>query len=427
MLSIFRAEDETLVPNGTLRATLDGVTLPATLSLIVVFIVGLGLLEYRLHARNIASIPVRIHVNGTRGKSSVVRLIAAALRAHGLTVYAKTTGSLARLIAPDGTEFPVYRPGMTNVIEQLRILAIAAREGAQAIVIECMALQPPLQSLSELKMVRSTHGVICNAWPDHLDVMGPTECDVALALAGTCPVGGTLFTGERKHLKLLETACAERGSQLVAVGPEAAAEVRDEEMARFSYLEHKENVALALSVAEALGVSRDIALEGMVRAAPDAGALREFELDFFGRRVVFVNGFAANDPIATERIWNLTLERHPRVRSRIMVINCRLDRSDRSRQLGEVIPTWAPADHYFLVGTGTYALARAALASGLNATLLTPLEGENPAVAFEDILGSCGATAVVMGAGNIAGVGFELLRFIQNRARLPEDAGVDAA
>lgn len=402
-------------------------THPWALGLLVLVVVGLGIFEYKAHIRQIAAIPVRIHVNGTRGKSSVVRLIAAALRAHGLTVYAKTTGSLARLIAPDGTEFPVYRPGMTNVIEQLRILGIAAREGANAMVIECMALQPPLQSLSELKMVRSTHGVICNAWPDHLDVMGPTDRDVALALLGTCPVGGTLFTAEREHLPLFEPVCAERGSELVAIGDEEMAEIRDEEMARFSYLEHKENVALALAVVRSLGVPREVALDGMVRAVPDVGALCEFELDFFGRRVVFVNGFAANDPVATERIWDLTLARHPEVRTRIMVINCRLDRPDRSRQLGESIPSWAIADHYFLVGTGTYAMARTAVASGLSSTLLTPLEGENPAIIFEDILGACGRTTVVMGAGNIAGVGFELLRYFRNRARLPEETEVASA
>jgi poly-gamma-glutamate synthase PgsB/CapB len=404
-----------------------GVTLPVALSLLVAAVVALGAFEYWVHVWHVASIPIRIHVNGTRGKSSVVRLVAAALREHGLRVHAKTTGSLARLIEPDGTEFPVYRPGMTNVIEQLRILAIAAREGSQAVVVECMALQPSLQSLSELKMVRSTHGVICNAWPDHLDVMGPAEDDVALALLGTCPVGGTLFTGERRYLPLFEAVCAERGSRLVVVDPAAVGEIRDEEMDRFSYIEHKENVALALAVAASLGVPREVALNGMVRAAPDAGALREFELDFFGRRVVFVNGFAANDPVATERIWNLTLARHPGVRTRILVINCRFDRPDRSRQLGEAIPGWAPAHRYFLVGTGTYALARTAVASGLSPTLLTPLEGENPAVVFEDVLGACGRTAIVMGAGNIAGVGFELLRYFRNRARLPEDAEVDAA
>jgi hypothetical protein len=63
-----------------LRASIPAVNLPFALSLLVALIVVLGVFEYRIHARQIASIPIRIHVNGTRGKSSVVRLIAAAMR-----------------------------------------------------------------------------------------------------------------------------------------------------------------------------------------------------------------------------------------------------------------------------------------------------------------------------------------------------------
>jgi poly-gamma-glutamate synthase PgsB/CapB len=377
--------------------------------------------------RNLASIPIRIHVNGTRGKSSVVRLIAAAMRAHGIEVFAKTTGTLARLIAADGTELPVYRPGCTSVLEQLRIVSVAAREGAGAIVLECMALQPGLQSICELKMIRSTHGVISNAWPDHLDVMGPGVRDVALALAGTTPVGGMLFTTEREQLPIFEDACLDRDSQLIAVGQDEIDSIQDEEIERFSYLEHKENVALALAVTRALGIPRSVALEGMLRAQPDVGALREFEVDFFGRRVVFVSGFAANDPISTERVWRLTLDRHPEVGRRIMVINCRLDRPERSRQIGEALSGWPRADRYLLVGTGTYALARTAVAAGLPPNALVSLEGKSAPYVFEEIVGVCGRSAVVMGSGNTAGVGLDLLRLFQNRATPPEADEADAA
>ena len=47
-------------------------------------------------------IPIRIHVHGTRGKTSCVRLIARLLRDSGLTVLAKTTGDAPELITPDG-------------------------------------------------------------------------------------------------------------------------------------------------------------------------------------------------------------------------------------------------------------------------------------------------------------------------------------
>ncbi len=392
-------------------------SLPVFLSLCIALVAGLGIAEFALHRRNLASIPIRIHVNGTRGKSSVVRLLAGALRAHGIRVCAKATGSLPRMIMPDGTEYPIHRAGHANIIEHLRIIGVAAREGAEAIVIECMALQPRLQSLSELMMVRSTHGVITNARADHLDVMGPAERDVALALLGSCPVGAVLFTAEQRYRDEFEGACRDRGTRLVALSEADFDSVTDREMARFPYVEHKQNVALALAVARDLGVPRDVALRGMLEAAPDVGALREYDLDFFGRRIVVVNGFAANDPVSTEQIWNLTLERHPDVERRIMVVNCRFDRPDRSRQLGEAIPRWRPADRYLLVGSGTYVFARTAAAAGLRASLLKPLEGVDRAGVFEEIVGACGRNSLVMGVGNIGGIGLELVRHFRNRAR----------
>jgi poly-gamma-glutamate synthase PgsB/CapB len=230
-----------------------------------------------------------------------------------------------------------------------------------------------------------------------------------------------LFTAERDYLPLFEHACRDRGTRLVLVGEAELAAIADDELARFTYLEHRENLALALAVCGELGIPRDTALAGMLSAAPDVGALRECEVDFFGRRVVFVNGFAANDPVATERIWNLALARHRDREAKLMVINCRLDRSDRSHQLGLALPRWSPADHYFLVGTGTFALARTAVRAGLPAARLTPLEGETPASVFEEIVGAAGRSALVLGAGNIAGIGLELASYFEHRSRLNAD------
>jgi len=395
---------------------------PLALTLLLALVVLFLLIESMGHERHLRAIPIRIHVNGTRGKSSVVRLIAGGLRAHGTRVFAKVTGSLPRMIMPDGTEYPVHRPGRPNVIEQLRILSVAARGGAEAVVVECMALQPQLQSLSELRLIRATHGVITNAGPDHLDVMGPSTRQVALALMGTCPVAGKLYTADREHRDLFEVACRDRQTELEAVDPDEIASVSEAEMGRFSYVEHRENVALALRVCASLGVPRDVALRGMWEAAPDVGALQEYALDFFGRRILFVSGFAANDPRSTERIWNMTLERHPWAERRIIVLNCRFDRLDRSRQLGEALSRWATADRYLLVGSGTYALARSAVAKGVRPTRLTPLEGAAPEVVFEEILSSCGPATLVLGAGNIGGIGLNLIQYFKNRGQ-PSNPG----
>ena len=110
-----------------------------------------------------------------------------------------------------------------------------------------------------------------------------------------------------------------------------------------------------------------------------------------------------------------------------MVINCRLDRPERSRQIGEALSGWPRADRYLLVGTGTYALARTAVAAGIPPNTLMDSEGKSAPDVFEEIMGVCGRSAVVMGSGNIAGVGLDLLRLFQNRATPPEADEADAA
>ena len=74
------------------------------ISLVIILSISLAMaviVEYKAHCRRLKAVPIRILVNGTRGKSTVTRLIAAGLAAGGLRVYAKTTGSAARIILPD--------------------------------------------------------------------------------------------------------------------------------------------------------------------------------------------------------------------------------------------------------------------------------------------------------------------------------------
>ena len=389
--------------------------------LLWLLLVAAGAFEALRHKLMLRGIPVRVHVNGTRGKTSVTRLIAAGLRGGGKRVCAKTTGSAAAMTDPEGREFPIYRISGANIIEQMRMLKRMAALKPEIVVMECMALQPHYQSLSELRMVRSTLGVITNARADHLDVMGPGERDVALALAGSTPVAGNLFTAERDLLDVFQASCRDRRSELHGVSEDEVAAIPEQVLAQFKYAEHAENIALALKVCAFLGVDRDAALQGMIALEPEAGAMQVLHVRYFERDLVFVNAFAANDPESTGRIWENMLQKHGSGRRTMMLINCRADRPHRSQQMAEAVAQWSAADKVVLMGSGTFIFVREAMKYGLDPDKLLVMESAHMTEITEVLLEQSQGNALIVGMCNIHGGGEEVARFFQNRALAEED------
>ncbi len=227
-----------------------------------------------------------------------------------------------------------------------------------------------------------------------------------------------MFTAEADYVDEFRDVCKDRQSELCLVDRNEIEKVADQDMAGFSYVEHKENVALALMVSASFGVPRAVALRGMWKAIPDPGAMSEHELDFFGRKILFINGFAANDPESSEHIWQMALKRHPEFERKIMIINSRPDRPDRSKQLGEAVPNWTPADHYILVGGGIYVFFRTIVANGLDSSKIVYAEGMTVDRIFEEIMRLSSRSALVMGIGNIGGQGLELANYFRNRTAI---------
>ena len=270
------------------------------IGLLLLAIIGFGIWEMARHRWYLRQIPVRVHVNGSRGKSSVSRLIAAGLRAGGRRVVVKTTGSAAAVIHTDGRETPVVRRGGPNIREQLKVIREAAREGCDALVIECMAVRPDLQHTCEHQIVHATHGVITNVRPDHLEDMGPTLADVAKSLSGTVPRRSRSLP-RRGRLRRLPRRRA-------AISARAAPWPRPTRSLpprwRVPYVEFPENVGLALAVCAAVGVPRETGPGGHGRRAARRGRHDPLALRHPTGAVTFVNGFAANDPQSYVRIWD---------------------------------------------------------------------------------------------------------------------------
>ncbi len=374
------------------------------------------LLEYLLHQRNVAAIPVRIHVNGTRGKSSVTRLIAAGLRAGGIATFSKTTGTAPRIVLCDGRETPLVRPGgRANIKEHISIFRQAVEEGAQAIVIECMAIAPELQWICEHQMVRSTHGLITNAREDHLDVMGPTIVEVAQALSRTIPHKSVLFTAEKRFLPVLLEKAEPLGTKVVSTDPDG---IPDEIMSEFSYVEHKENVALALALCESLRVKKEVALQGMVKTEPDPGALKIYEIKYFEREIKFINAFAANDRESTLLIWERLNIKPSDEKRHIVIVNNRGDRPQRSEQFGELIGKELLADYFILVGDSTNATEQRVLSNGLPLEKVVNLGRVKAQNIFEKVLELTTRSSTVIGVGNTGGLGQEIATYFRDRAKV---------
>jgi poly-gamma-glutamate synthase PgsB/CapB len=387
-----------------------------TVLLIVFLIASLyGITEFALHQKRIFSIPIRIHVNGTRGKSSVTRLIGAALRQGGIKTITKVTGTYPRLILEDGSEVNIYRKAEANIIEQLSIVKLAAERKAQAIVMECMAIQPQYQWITETKMLHSTIGVITNVRLDHIDVMGYTLPEIAGALGNTIPRNQHLFTSETQTFFKLQEISKKQN----AVPHSADAKsVTDEEMKEFNYIEHKENVALAISVCDHLGIDRKVALQGMYKAIPDAGALKIFRVNAFQKSINFYNAFAANDPQSTLMIWEKIKNENGFEGLKIILLNTRQDRLDRARQLATMIGTNLnnDFDYLILIGQSTEVVKELSVSNGVARNKILNLGWTEPESVFESILAYTEKSSTVVAIGNIGGMGGKVADYFENRS-----------
>ncbi len=382
----------------------------AIFSLGMLTLLTAGVIEKRRHDANLDSIPIRVLVNGIRGKSSITRLTNGALRGGRLRVVAKTTGTAARYIHVDGSEVPVHRKfEIANVVEQIGIVALAASEAPDALVLECMAVDPALQELNQDHLVRATIGILCNVREDHLAEMGPTLTDVGRSLSRTMPKGGICVTAESEQWHVLAQEAERRGCQLEFADPDT---VTDEEMEPFSWITFKDNVAIALRVAELVGVSREDALRGMYEAPPDPGVLSVERYQLGDKHLRFANIFAANDPNSTVMNYKRLVE-GAHIRPPIhVVINCRPDRVERNGQMGEIVDQ-LDAELVYTIGAPTRSASSTIPNSWKGRVIdLGGLDRSGDEI-LREILTNVDGEASLVAVGNIHGQGEALLHELE--------------
>ncbi len=314
-----------------------------------------------------------VYVNGTRGKSTVTRMIAAGLTAGGHRVLTKTTGTVPIAIYPDGRQEVIERKAPANIREQLTYLHKAAKEQADVLVIECMAVQPEYQRVSGRNMLQADVGVITNARLDHMDVMGDTQEEILDCLMEMLPEHGRIFTAERDFPDQLNARAKKLHSALTISDPASIADIPGA-----MDLDFPENVALALDVCAGLGVDRLTAWEGVKQFIRDPFALSVFD----GENLTFVNALSANDVSSTKMIYERT--RGAGEEKLVILINNRADRPARAldmvRLCRELEPreVWLLGDEKRALGRQCRRAAPGAAVRGFQTAAEIPFESHRP-------------------------------------------------
>lgn len=326
-----------------------------TLLLVVIFsalILILGMREIYIHKKRIKKVPIRININGIRGKSTITRLIYGILREDNYKVIGKTTGTDARMLYWfDEEEYPVIRkPQGPNIGEQKDILQNVNDNGGEAIVNECMAVNPDYQIIFQNQLLKANIGVIVNVMEDHMETLGPTLDEVAEAFTATIPYNGKLIVMKDDYTEFFKKEADKRNTETIVVDKD---EVEESLLRDFGYIVFPDNVAIAMGVAKAVGANTDTALKGMLNAPPDSGAVHIHYYHKNNTKNIFVNAFAANEPQSTKAILQKVIDYKYPFEKKVIILNCRGDRLDRTKLFAENFITEVDYDTLICVGKST--------------------------------------------------------------------------
>jgi poly-gamma-glutamate synthase PgsB/CapB len=372
-------------------------TLLPTLIILVLYLLWERIALDRARRR----IPVRIAVTGTRGKSGVVRLLASILKEDGRRVLAKTTGSEAIVLMPDGSQIALDRSAGPSIMEQKQLIHRAVRSGADCLIAEVMSIRPENHYVESRHLLRPNIVAITNVRRDHTDLMGETEDTIASVLALDIVSRSEVFVPENGVSEIFRREARRCGASLIPV-PRDSSLPWLESAPGMHKLEFMENLDLVCAIAAHLGVSRTNIVEGIRKARFDIGGLAIWHNP--DRQCYFVNAFAANDPESTFRVLDKVSATIPaRAGSVVGILNLRADRLPRTLQWLEILHKGTPRfRHLFVIGEFTRAIERRLPQARF-------LKAQAPGPVMQAIYEQITEPSILFGFGNVKGSGRALI------------------
>ncbi len=359
--------------------------------------------ESIVHSRNLRRIRLRITVSGTRGKTSIVRTLASVMRSAGYNVLAKTTGSEARYILPDGSEEAVKRRGITSILEQKKLIRKAAGLRADCVIAEIMSIHPANHHTETHKLIKPNITIFSNFRADHTDVVRNRRQDISELFTNDIFPDSDVVLHENDVDEIITRDANRKGSRLIKAEPGIFNHLHIPEQSLYQHI--SENLDLVAATAGKLGIPDSALREGIINAKMDIGKAGIYRYEKNGHPVWIVNAFAANDPASTKYLIDSILKNLKLTDPDLFaILSLRADRGERSRQ-------WLD----YLVGDGRK-LFKGIYLSGLHSPVLKRkiriceiLKTQDPVKITHQVLSAVPVNSVVFGIGNIGGLGVSLV------------------
>jgi poly-gamma-glutamate synthase PgsB/CapB len=372
------------------------------ISVILILLFCLLIIEKRMIQKSIRYMSLRVHVNGTRGKSSVTEYVAAGILSSRPEVMAKITGIIPCEIH-NGVKKIIDRNGVARLQEQIDILRLAFRKKVKTMVMECMSIAPELQRL-EGSVFQPHIYVITNIRDDHREGMGKDIEVQAEAICSAIPANCKVITNERHFLKKIEEKASSRNSTVVTTG-----ELEESLRERLPYGVFPENVALALAVCNEAGMDPDLSVQGIMNwISNDKSPLITIHAD--RKNIRFLNAFSVNDIDSTNSFIEHWKELSGHTGKISLILNTRSDRPIRTDLFSDWIASDAQSyEMIILTGNHRKRAHYKLLRSGVAKEKVRCWKRGDRGKLRNKLINAVEDGSFIVGVGNIGGEGFYIL------------------
>lgn len=350
--------------------------------------------------KSIRSIPTRILVNGTRGKSTVVKYIARLLRNNGIITTGKVTGVIPTFIKHDGSTHEIKRRGGARITEQFNVIRKAAKLNSDALVIECMSIKSELQQI-ESRVLKPQFYIITNIREDHLEEMGKRPEEWIKSVCSAIPNNSTVITSEREYTTEIKRYAEKSGSKFIH-----ADEIDFQFVKAGKPNLILDNIKIALLIARELNLETGQFLEDII-LDKEKSIIQKTTIN--GKAANFINAFAVNDVPSAEELMDGLRKRSMLDNDTIIIFNSRADRPLRSIKFANWFSRIKNISRFVITGDNIQNTIRAMKKVGINKNSIVKWNNKQSKNAKEILKEYINEDSTIIGIGNIKGNGFGII------------------